>query len=224
MRRELRAPPPQRLDVVRRDVLQVHHLQVGAPRDVAGDDLNRRQTAAREDMRIDERLGGLLDFVGTVVDRDRLEQHRAVRLEQIRAPRKEVADPLPADRLDHLDRDELVVPAAQVTVVLHQHRDPVLEPRLAHLRNRVRRAARARSSSSSRDTRACAAAYSANPPQPVPISSTRSPGPRSSFSQTRSSFASDASSRRHPLAARTPRTSSMSVGSSIRLNSSLPRS
>jgi len=40
---------------------------------------------------------------------------------------------LPADRLDHLDRDELVEPASQVAVVLHEDRDPVAQSRAADL-------------------------------------------------------------------------------------------
>ena len=39
----------------------------------------------------------------------------------------------PSDRLDHLDRDELVVAATQLAVVLHQHRDPVAQSRAADL-------------------------------------------------------------------------------------------
>ena len=50
----------------------------------------------------------LLDLVGAVVDADRLQEHQAVRLEQLRAAAEEEVEVLPADRLDHLDRDELV--------------------------------------------------------------------------------------------------------------------
>ncbi len=74
---------------------------------------------------LDERLGGLFDFVGAIVDRDRLQQHRAVRGQELRALGKEPADLLPADRLDHLDRDQLVVGTGQVAVVVHEHGDPV---------------------------------------------------------------------------------------------------
>ncbi len=44
---------------------------------------------------------------------------------------------LPADRLDHLDRDELVVAAAQVAVVLQQDLDAVAQPGRPHRRDRV---------------------------------------------------------------------------------------
>ena len=73
-----------------------------------------------------------LDPVRAVVHRDRLQQHRAVGLQQVRAAREERVEVLPADGLDHLDRDELVVAAAQVAVVLEQHGHAILEPGLAH--------------------------------------------------------------------------------------------
>ena len=71
----------------------------------------------------------LLDLVEAVVDRDRLQQHQPVGGEQLAAAAEEVVEVLPADRLDHLDRDQLVVAAAQVAVVLEQDRDPVARGR-----------------------------------------------------------------------------------------------
>src|SRR6202020_1315132 len=68
---EVRAPAPQRLDVMRRDVLERQRLHVGVTRDTARDDLQRRQTATRKDVRVDEAARRLLGLVGAVVDRDR---------------------------------------------------------------------------------------------------------------------------------------------------------
>ena len=52
-------------------------------------------------------LRGLLDLVGAVVDRDRLQQHRAVgRRAAGRSTPKNVGKSPPADGLDHLERDE----------------------------------------------------------------------------------------------------------------------
>jgi hypothetical protein len=110
---------------VRRQVLEPHHLQVGSPGHVAGDHLEPGQASAGEDAGVDGRPRCLLDLVGAVVDRDRLQQHRAVGSQQLRALGEEDAEVPPSDRLDHLDRHELVVAATQLAVVLHQHRDPV---------------------------------------------------------------------------------------------------
>jgi hypothetical protein len=70
----------------------------------------------------------LLDVVGALVDRDRLQQHRPLVGQQRGAALEEGVEVLPADGLDHLDRDELVELAGQVAVVLEQQRDAVLEP------------------------------------------------------------------------------------------------
>ena len=114
----------------------------------------RGQAAAGEDVGVGEAAGALLDLVEVVVDRDRLQQHQPVGGEQLVAAAEEVVEVLPADRLDHLDRDQPVVAAAQVAVVLEQHRHPVLEPGLAHPPASPARAARGRSSSSSPGSRA----------------------------------------------------------------------
>ena len=67
------------------------------------------------------------------------------------------------------------------------------------------------------------AAYTAKPPQPVPISTTWSPAAMSSFSQTSSSLAIDASSSVESRDSKTPQ-EYIIVGSSIRSKRSLPRS
>jgi hypothetical protein len=76
---------------------------------------------------VGEAAGGLLGLIEAVIDRDRLQQHQSVRGEQLAAAPEEAPEVLPADRLDHLDRDQLVVAAPQVAVVLEQHRDAVLD-------------------------------------------------------------------------------------------------
>ena len=96
-------------------------------RDRARDRAQRRQAAAREDVRVGEAPLGLLDVVGALVDRDRLEQHRAVRRQQRRAALEEGVEVLPADGLDHLDRDELVEGPLELAVVLQQQRDAVVD-------------------------------------------------------------------------------------------------
>ena len=94
--------------------------------DAALDHLDRGQAAAGEDEGVGEAARGLLLLVDAVVDHDRLQEEEAVIGEQLRAAGEELVEVLPADRLDHLDRDELVVAATQVAVVLQQHRDSVL--------------------------------------------------------------------------------------------------
>jgi len=117
---------------VRRDVLEPDRAQVGERADAALDFLDRGQAAAGEDQPVDEAGRRLFDLVGAVVDRDCLQQHHAVVGQQVAAGAEERWKVAPADRLDHLDRDELVVAAAQQAVVLEQHGDTVLETRVAH--------------------------------------------------------------------------------------------
>ncbi|MGB0093407.1 MAG: hypothetical protein WBP81_12880, partial [Solirubrobacteraceae bacterium] len=62
-----------------------------------------------------------------------MQQHRGVGSQQLGALGEEGAEVPPSDRLDHLDRHELVVPAVQLAVVLHQHRDPVAQSGAADL-------------------------------------------------------------------------------------------
>ena len=84
-------------------------------------------------MRANEAPRGLLDRVGAVVDDDRLKQHAAVAREEVRAAREERVEIAPADRLDHLDRDELLVAPAQIAIVLAQHGDSIGDPRRPHV-------------------------------------------------------------------------------------------
>jgi hypothetical protein len=60
-------------------------------------------------------------------DGDRLQQHRPAGNEALGAAAEELAEVLVADRLDHLDRHELVVGALEVPVVLEEHGDAVAE-------------------------------------------------------------------------------------------------
>ena len=128
------APAPQRLGVVRGDVLEVEHAQVGGARHAARDHLERWQAAGREDQLADERARGLLHLVGAVVDHDRLQQHAPARVQQPGAGPEEGLEVLVAHRLHHLHRDELVEAPAQVAIVAHQHLHAVGEPGLAHPR------------------------------------------------------------------------------------------
>ena len=129
---EALAPQREGRGVVGGDVLQVHLAQVGHARQLARDHLQRGQAAAGEDVGVDEALARLLDLVGAVVDHDRLQQHRAVVAQQLRAAAEVGREVLPADGLDHLDRDELVVAALEVAVVLEQDRHAILQPARAH--------------------------------------------------------------------------------------------
>ncbi len=51
-----------------------------------------------------------------------------MRAQQLRAAAEEDVEVLPADRLDHLDRDELVVAAPEVAVVDAEDLDPASSP------------------------------------------------------------------------------------------------
>ncbi len=109
--------------------------------------LHRGQAAAGKDELVCEAAGGLLRLVGAVVDADRLQEHQAVRLEQLRAAAEEEVEVLPPDRLDHLDRDELVEAALQLAVVGVENRHSLLEARRRAPGSPRSRAARERSSS-----------------------------------------------------------------------------
>src|SRR5579863_1125778 len=125
---EVLAPAAKRVHVVRGYVLERDRAQVRGARDGAADDRQRRQAATGEDVRVGEAALGLLDAVGALVDRDRLQEHRAMRLQQRRAAFEEGVEVLPANGLDHLDRDELVEAAAEVAIVREEHRHPLAEP------------------------------------------------------------------------------------------------
>ena len=103
------------------------------PGDTARDHLERGQAAVRKDMCADEAPRGLLHRVGAVIDDDRLQQH-APSPEKARAALEERVEIAPADRLDHLDRDELVVAPAQIAIVLAENSDPIVDPGRVHPR------------------------------------------------------------------------------------------
>jgi len=73
-------------------------------------------------------------FVAMVLDRDGLDRRQPVGFQQ-RADLGEIRVEIGgADRLDHLDRHQLVVLPAQVPVVLLQQGDPILQPGLGDTR------------------------------------------------------------------------------------------
>ena len=122
------APGGEGERIVGCDVLRPDLAHLGVAGEAGGDLRLRGEAAAGEDVGVGEAARPLLDLVEAVVDRDRLQQHQPVRAEQLVAAAEELVEVPPADGLDHLDRDEAVVAAAQVAVVLEQHGDPVLEP------------------------------------------------------------------------------------------------
>ena len=69
---------------------------------------------------------------GAVGLADRLDGGQPVGGEKAAAHREVGVEVLPADRLDHLDGHQLGEAAAEVAVVLEEHRDPVLETVPAH--------------------------------------------------------------------------------------------
>ena len=115
---EVRAPAPQRLGVMWREVLESNRTQVRMPGDAACDHLERGQATVGKDVSSNEAPRGLLHRVGAVIDDDRLQQHAPVLREKARAALEERVEVAPPDRLDHLDRDELVVAPAQIAIVL----------------------------------------------------------------------------------------------------------
>src|SRR5579884_4112401 len=131
---EAAAPGGERAGVAVADVLEMKQLEIARARRRAKHRADRRDEAARKDMTLDEVDRPQRLRVAVVLDRDRLDQGHAVGAEQVADLAKIVLEVVMADRLDHLDRDQLVVAAGEVAVVLAQHRDPVLEPGRAYAR------------------------------------------------------------------------------------------
>ena len=125
------APLAQRRRVVRTDVLEVEDLHVGRAR------RRRRVSAVTDGMKlpgkhvaldeIDAAQRGLVDLI---LNRDRLQQHRALRLQQRRCIcARYVSRILMADGLDHLDRDQLVVLAGEIAIVVEPQLDAIAQAR-----------------------------------------------------------------------------------------------
>src|SRR5579875_965495 len=137
VRRKSLAPTTEGAHVVSGEILQSHEAQVSAPCELGHQGSYRGQRSSGEDPLLDEGARALLELIEGIVDRDRLEQHRAVRFQQPRAAPEEVSGPAPADRLDHLDRDKLVVAPTEIGVVAAEHLDSVAKPPPFDLLERV---------------------------------------------------------------------------------------
>ena len=103
------APVRERQHVAGADVVEPDRPHVRLARERALDRLDRRQAAAGEDQLVGEAPRRASRPRRRVVDHDRLEEEEPVRAQQLRAAAEVGVELLPADRLDHLDRDELVV-------------------------------------------------------------------------------------------------------------------
>ncbi len=171
---EVPLPAPERLHVMRGQVLEAHRLHVGAVGDVPRDHLERGQAAAGEDVGVDERPRRLLHLVGAisiVIAWSSIVPSR----EQLRALGEERADVLPPDGLDHLDRDELVVAAGQVPVSLRRTVTRSPSPAWPTAATAWSYCSREIVVVVTRHPRV-AAAWTASAPHPVPISSRWSSG------------------------------------------------
>ena len=87
----------------------------------------RGQYAAGEDVALDPVGAAQLGLVGVVREGDDLDARLRTRLERSVDRREVVAVVLRADRLEHLDRDDGIVRAAEVAVVTQLDVDPVVE-------------------------------------------------------------------------------------------------
>src|SRR5712692_2878931 len=85
----------------------------------------RRDEASREDVFLDEIDVPDRALVKLVCDRDCLQQHYAVGLQQLAAFAEIRIDELMADRLDHFNRHGLVELTAKIAIVLEQHCDSI---------------------------------------------------------------------------------------------------
>ena len=88
---------------------------------------NSWNAASRENIALDE-----VHFIpGTeilaIIDRNGLDEHEALRLQELAALSEERFEKLMADGLDHFDGDELVVLALKVSVVFFEERNTILK-------------------------------------------------------------------------------------------------
>ena len=95
--------------IMRPDVLDIDGTQVGNARQRRCHGRYRRQEAARENVALDEVNATSRFVIALVCNRDRLQQHLALGLQQRRTLAEKRIHVFVADRLDHLDRHELVV-------------------------------------------------------------------------------------------------------------------
>ena len=122
----------QRRCVVWPYILDMHSAQVGNAGHGIGHAADRGQTTAGKDISLDEIHALPVALVVLIGDGDRLEQHLPGRPEQSGALPEEFVVKIVSDRFDHFDRHELVVLTIQLSVVLLQQRDVILEPRFLY--------------------------------------------------------------------------------------------
>ncbi|MNZ41380.1 hypothetical protein D3C78_589280 [compost metagenome] len=128
-------PVAQGARVVGAEVLEVQQVHVAVAADGGQHRLDRRQRAAGEDVALDEVDAVARLAVALVADGDGLQQHQPVRLEQLRALAEVLGQVAVADRLDHLDRHQLVELAVELAIVLEQQGDAIFQ---AHLGDALR--------------------------------------------------------------------------------------
>lgn len=139
----------------------------------------------REDAKLHEVLGVADPEQAAVGHGDGLDRHPAVGLQQPVAGREEGVVVAPVDGFDHLDRHELVVGIGEVAVVLQQHGDLVLQTEVGYQLGGVAVLLDADGGGRGAGPEG-RAAWTASPPQPVPISTRCSPGCRSMDRSSRS--------------------------------------
>ena len=139
-----RGPPPRRragqvlrpasqcLGIVAADVLQVDDPQIRSPGQAGGERAHRGKAAAGKHHASHEVLVTFGPLEAAVVDDDCLDGGQPVFDKQIGTLGQEPIVPAPVHRLDHLDRDQLVEPAAEVAPVLAEHRDAVGKAGVGH--------------------------------------------------------------------------------------------
>ncbi|MNI42412.1 hypothetical protein D3C73_967080 [compost metagenome] len=117
----------QRARVVEAEVLHVHQVQCGVATGGLQHDAQGGQGSAGKDMALDEIHRALGLLITLVADGDGLQQHQAVVLEQRGAAAKVERQIAVPDRLDHLDRNQLVEAPAEVAVVFAQDGNALLQ-------------------------------------------------------------------------------------------------
>src|SRR5262245_62670381 len=94
------------------------HAQVSGASEGITDRRDRGNEAARENVLFNEVHGPSSTFIELISNGNALEQHHAVRFEQItEAPEKSI-EMVETNSFDHLNRHELVVLSTQVTIVV----------------------------------------------------------------------------------------------------------
>src|SRR6056297_1573497 len=120
-------PVPERAGVTLAEIEQFDQPQIGGPGHGVEDRGSRGYEAPRKYIALDEIDAPERSGIAVILDGNGLDQRQSIGRQPITDDRQIIIEEIRADLLDHLDRDDLAVGALELTVVFHQHLDPVFQ-------------------------------------------------------------------------------------------------